>query len=261
MALPPVTIGIVTFTKPDYVISGLGDDVWIELNVVKVGSSEWVSLETTKFTEINGLCGVLRVRRRLLPPGKWAYFAPTARVTIPEDAWAIIQPTPGVEGFTLSGTDAGKPIKVDFFPVPPPNDLVDPLASSAPPETSPDAKVLINGGTISNGVENSVLYFYYTLKGVQDVLRSDAIDFGKASLVLNNATISSFEIHNPPKSGPEFLATSETVTLEPGMSAVVMSKPLVPPSGTPKAILGIEYYLAEMVKEGPVGTTTLFGVL
>jgi hypothetical protein len=28
-----------------------------------------------------------------------------------------------------------------------------------------------------------------------------------------------------------------------------------------KAILGIEYYLAEMVKEGPVGTTTLFGVL
>src|SRR5271155_3553111 len=102
--------GIVTFDNPCYLISGNGNDWRVEVHIVNIGGKEWVELQTTTFKEINGLCTAIRC---YLAPAKPAYYGPTTGVTISPDAFGIIQPIPGVNGFTLSASEAGKPLHVE----------------------------------------------------------------------------------------------------------------------------------------------------
>jgi hypothetical protein len=101
-----------------------------------------------------------------------------------------------------------------------------------PPTNIPaESKVLINGGTVWNGIEDSTLNFFYTVDH-GPVFRSPVIPFAEGSDILTNATILAFTVHVPPAKPKSYLANTEFLkqwgdeivnpTLENGTCVVVM---------------------------------------
>jgi hypothetical protein len=257
------TIGIVNFDTPCYLISGLGKDFFVYVSIVRLGGPpQLILLSPTHFTEVDGHCNAIHVSPAIVPPPPPQVFVPRSGLNIPSDGWGIVQRTPKVEGLTISLSDAAKDINVNFYPIVPPVDFVDPtqgLIIPGPLELPPEAKIFINGGSIWNGIENSVINFFYTQDGGV-VIPSGAIPFGQGSRVLTNATIPGIFIREPPTAQTprmEYWPVSP-VKEEEGMSAVVMKKPVGPPDGN----LGEpEYYLASMVEEGAIPMTNLTNIL
>jgi hypothetical protein len=269
-----------TLDTPCYLISGLASDLTVQVRI----DDKLIPLSTTQFTLVEGQCTDILVTTQ-------EYFA-TASATFPSNAWGVVQQVTEIDGLTVAVSDGGKGISATFYYVPvipltppvvhdtvappgvpqpgvsdaenavqlgpgpvklPPG--VDPIVECPGPAKLPLAgTVSINGGSISNGIENSVLQFFYNVTGGTSTTTSPVLSFGQGSDVLTNATITGFTVAQPPTAKSKPYRPVENVTVQDGMSVVVMQRPIGEPVG-PVGI--VDYYLASMVPNGPVATTSL----
>jgi len=234
----------ITFEPPCFLISGLGNDFSV---YVQDGSS-WILLSTDRFTPVAGLCRVIMVLERFLPPPKPQFFGAESSLVVAPDGWGIVQRLPNEDLLKVSMiVDGGNDKSVTFNPINPPADFVDPTEDATQsPDTPPFGKIFINGGGVWNGIKGSLINFIYTVNGGAPTASSVA-GFGQESgPLLNNATITSFVIRLPSAKGYWPL---NNFKMEDGMSLVVLQK-----------VPGV-YYVAAMVVDGPIPIVGLTDIL
>jgi hypothetical protein len=261
-------MSVITFGSPCYLISGLGEGENVYVDIVSAQGSDSISksilLSKTKFTKVEGLVSLVTIEGTTIATADVYLYGPAAAATIPSDSWGIVQYSTTTTGVNVALSNAGNDLSVAFstslLPLPRPgnttSDTIDSLTTSGPgsvklPPAPPALSVSINGGSVSNGIQNSLIQFSYTVTGRTTTLTSQVLPFGKASDVLTNATITSVTVSEPPTATPKTYTFIGDLTVADGMYAVIMART----TGSPVDILGLTigpYYLEAMVAEGPL---------